>query len=213
MPRALGTRAAFGGTLPEARSRHSLSPTRLCAGTHAWWPRPGLLTQDSAVPGVPGGLAEGEPVTRVASRAAVPTVRRKAASSRGRALTREVCSRSVAARVRRPRRRGARAREGLAPSFGTAPPHHSSAPRRDGRVRLKSVAGLRPPPSPSATASHACGLQSRPNPPVPRPPPGRQGGPQTPAHAALCTCPWASALSRPRSSAGARPGFLIPLTG
>lgn len=171
-------------------------------------PHPGLRRSGRSGRARRGGAGD-----TVASRAAVPTVRRKAASSRGRALTREVCSRSVAARVRRPRRRGARAREGLAPSFGTAPPHHSSAPRRYGRVRLKSVAGLRPPPSPSATASHACGLQSRLNPPVPRPPPGRQGGPQTPAHAALCTCPWASALSRPRSSAGARPGFLIPLSG
>lgn len=198
LPRArTGTRVAFCRTPPEARSPHSLWPTLVCAGTHAWWPWPGLLTQDSAVP---GGLAAGAGDT-LASRAAVLTVRREVASSLGRALTREVCSGSVAAHVHRPKLRGVRTREGLR-SFGTVPMCGAThlRPEGTGASALKAWRN-----SASTLAERHCQprLRAAEPPPtrpcraplsLPRPRPPQQS--PTPAHAALCTCPPASALSR-----------------
>lgn len=106
--------------------------------TRLAWPWPGLLNQDSVVP---GGLAAGAGDTP-ASRAALLTVRHEAASSRSRALTREVCSGSAAVRVRRPESRGVLAWEGPR-SFGTVQ-GHSQEPGGQGRAGFKSLEELRP---------------------------------------------------------------------
>lgn len=71
---------------------------------------------------------------------------------------------------------------------------YSSAPRRHGRVRFKSERSSAPTLA-GCRAAH--NRPCRASLPLPRPRlPGRS---PDPAHAALCTCPWASALSRPRS--------------
>lgn len=71
---------------------------------------------------------------------------------------------------------------------------YSSAPRRHGRVRLKSK---------RSSAPTLAGCRAAPNrpcrAPLPLPRPWLPGRSPGPAHAALCTCPWASALSRPCS--------------
>lgn len=106
--------------------------------TRLAWPWPGLLNQDSAVP---GGLAAGVGDTP-ANPAALLTPRHVAASSRSRALTLEVSSGSAAARVRRPESRRVPAWEGLR-RFRTVQ-GYSAEPGGHGRACFKSLEELRP---------------------------------------------------------------------
>lgn len=129
-----------------------------------------------------GRLAAGAGDTP-ASRAALLTVRREAASSQSRALTREVCSGSSAARVRRPESCGVPAWEGLR-SF-RAVQGHSLEPGGKGRACFKSLEELRPHLSCTPLTATPSGCRIAPNPPLPRP-------------FALATPPTARAVPNPR---------------
>lgn len=108
----------------------------------------------------------------------------------------------------RPKRRGERGPGGTT-KFRNSPKArgYSSAPRRHGRVRLKSGRS----PAPTLTGCRAA--HNRPcRAPLPSPHPRLPGRSPAPAHAALCTCPWASALSRPRSFCCWRPPWVPHLS-
>lgn len=84
---------------------------------------------------------------------------------------------------------------------------YSSAPRRHGRDRLKSGRSSAP------TLAGCRAAHNRPcRAPLPLPRPRLPGRSPAPAHAALCTCPWASALSRPRSFCCWRPPWVPHLS-
>lgn len=131
-------------------------------------------------------------------------MRREAACNQSRALTREICSGSAAARVRRPESRGVPAWEGLR-SFGTVPQCRAThqSPEGTGAPALKAWRNSAPTLAEHHYQPRPRAAESPPNrpcrAPLPSPRPRPPGRSPTSAHAAFCTCPWASALSRPRS--------------
>lgn len=186
----------LGPPLAEPRRRREVrtasrppASTRVRTGTHAWWPCPGLFTQDSAVP---GGLAAGagDKLTRASSRPE-PCGRFQ---PRSRAHPRRLLR--IRGALRAQAQASWRAGPGGTTKFRNGPKArgYSSAPRRHGRVRLKSK---------RSSAPTLAGCRAAPNrpcrAPLPLPRPWLPGRSPDPAHAALCTCPWASTLSRPRS--------------
>lgn len=100
------------------------------------------------------------------------------------------------------------AREGLR-SFGTVPKHGATHPRPEGTgaSALKAV-GSSAPTLAGCRAAHNRPCRA----PLPSPHPRLPGRSPAPAHAALCTCPWASALSRPRSFCCWRPPWVPHLS-